>query len=132
MVWANMKVCNPGWAGLPASPLFLDNHLGWECTPVWSREGVVCRSQDCRPLVGGPRMVAGEGVAQARLFLVFVFFVFFVCLFFRAAPMAYGGSQARGPIGAAPAPLHHSHSNTRSKPHPRPMPELTAMVTLEP
>ena len=37
--------------------------------------------------------------------------------FFTAAPGAYGSSQARGRIGAAPASLHHSHSNTRSKPH---------------
>ena len=35
-------------------------------------------------------------------------------LLFKAAPMAYGGSQARGPIGATAASLHHSHSNTRS------------------
>ena len=35
-----------------------------------------------------------------------------VCLFFRAAPMVYGGSQARGQIGAATAGLCHSHSNT--------------------
>ena len=40
---------------------------------------------------------------------------FFFCLF-RAAPTAYGGSQAGGWIGATAAGLHHSHSNTRSKP----------------
>jgi len=34
---------------------------------------------------------------------------------FRATPMAYGGSQARGPIGAVAAGLRHSHSNTRSE-----------------
>ena len=32
-----------------------------------------------------------------------------------AISVAYGGSQARGQIGAAAAGLHHSHSNTRSK-----------------
>ena len=31
-------------------------------------------------------------------------------VFFRATPMAYGGSQARGPVGAVAAGLHHSHS----------------------
>ena len=43
----------------------------------------------------------------------------FFCLFglFRAAPMAYGGSQAKGQIGAAAAGLHHSHSNAGSEPH---------------
>ena len=36
------------------------------------------------------------------------FFLFFL---FRAVLVAYGGSQARGPIGAAAAGLHRSHSN---------------------
>ena len=41
----------------------------------------------------------------------------FIYLFslFRAALTAYGGSQARGLIGAA-AGLHHSHSNAGSEP----------------
>jgi len=34
---------------------------------------------------------------------------FFFWSFFRAAPSAYGGSQARGQIRAAAACLHHSH-----------------------
>ena len=62
------------------------------------------------------------------------FFVFFgfVCLFvclIRAAPTAYGSSQARGQIGAAAAGLYHSHcnSNLGSKPSLRPIPQLTAM-----
>ena len=45
---------------------------------------------------------------------------------FRAAPVAYGGSQDRGEIGAAAASLHHSHSNTGSEPHLQPAPQLTA------
>ena len=56
--------------------------------------------------------------------------VFFVCLFvfclFREAPTAYGSSQARGPIGAVAAGLHHSHSNTGSELHLRPIPQLMA------
>ena len=36
---------------------------------------------------------------------------FFFCLF-RAAPTAYGSSQARGGIGAGAAGLCHSHSHT--------------------
>ena len=42
-------------------------------------------------------------------------FCLFVCLF-RAAPVAYGGSQARGLIGAVAAGLRQSHSNARSEP----------------
>ena len=33
-----------------------------------------------------------------------------------ASPAAHGCSQARGPIGATAADLHHSHSNTGSEP----------------
>ena len=56
--------------------------------------------------------------------MVFLFFLFFV--FFRAAPTAHGGSQARGLIRATAAGL----SNARSEPRLRPTPELTA--TLDP
>ena len=61
-------------------------------------------------------------------FCLFFFFFFFV--FSRAAPVAYGGSQARGLIRAVAAGLHHSHSNAESEPHLRPTPQLTA--TLDP
>ena len=43
-------------------------------------------------------------------------FCLFVCFcLFRASLEAYGGSQARGQIGAAAASLHHSHSNLGSE-----------------
>ena len=50
--------------------------------------------------------------------LSFVYFLF-VCLFAfpRAAPAAYGGSQARGRIGAAAASPCHSQSIASSDPH---------------
>ena len=57
----------------------------------------------------------------------------FVCLFFafsRATPEAYGGSQARGLIGAVATDLHHSHSNAGSEPHLRPRPQLVATLNL--
>ena len=60
-------------------------------------------------------------------FLPFSLSFFFVCLF-RAASLAYGGSQTRGQIGAAAASLHHSHSNMGSKPCLPPTPELAAML----
>ena len=41
--------------------------------------------------------------------------------------MAYGGSQARGLIGAVAAGLRQSHSNAGSEPRLRPTPQLTAM-----
>ena len=59
----------------------------------------------------------------------------FVCLFCLfaiswAAPMAYGGSQARDLIGAVAASLHQSHSNTGSELRLQPTPQL--MATLDP
>ena len=45
--------------------------------------------------------------------ICFILFTLFYCLF-RASTMAYGGSQARGQIGAVAAGLHHSHSNAGS------------------
>ena len=53
------------------------------------------------------------------------FFFFFFWSFFRAAPMAYGGSHARGLIRAVAAGLCQSHSNTRSE--PQLTPQLMAM-----
>ena len=56
---------------------------------------------------------------------------FIFCLsvlsFFRAAPTAYGGSQAGGQIRAIAAGLHHSHSNVRLESSLRPTRQLMAM-----
>ena len=63
-------------------------------------------------------------VVNLGIFGIF-FFVLFLS-FFRAAPVAYGGSQARGLIGAVAAGLCQSHSNARSKPRLQPTPQFTA------
>ena len=54
----------------------------------------------------------------------FLFFFFFV--FSRAAPSAYGSSQARGLIGALATGLHQSYSNAGSELRLQPIPQLTA------
>ena len=70
-------------------------------------------------------------------FFLFFFFFFVFCLFVVvvvvvvvaiswAAPAAYGGSQARGPIGAVATSLRQSHSNAGSEPCLQPTPQLTA------
>ena len=66
---------------------------------------------------------------QARTAFLSFFSFFFFCLFAISwiAPTAYGGSQARGPIGAVAASLHQSHSNSGSEPSLQPTPQLTAM-----
>ena len=60
-------------------------------------------------------------------FFFFIPFLFFCFCFFRATPVAYGSSQARGLIAAAAADLHHNHSNTRSEPCLGQPPQLMAM-----
>ena len=55
---------------------------------------------------------------------------FFFFFFFRFAPVAYGGSQARGRIRATAPVLCHSHA--RSKPRLRPKPRLLATLDPDP
>ena len=61
-------------------------------------------------------------------FLLYTYFCVCVCLFAIswAAPWVYGGSQARGRIGATATRLRQSHSNTGSEPHLQPTPQLMA------
>ena len=56
--------------------------------------------------------------------------LFLVILRLRSS--AYGGSQARGRIGAVAAGLHHSHSNTGSELRLLLTPHLTAMLDPNP
>ena len=65
-------------------------------------------------------------------FVCVCFFFFLVFCLFKTAPVAYGGSHARGPIGAVAAGLHHSHSSTASEPHLRPTPQLMATPDPQP
>ena len=62
-----------------------------------------------------------------RFTYVFFCLLSFFFFFFRAAPSAYGGSQARGWIGDVAAGLRHGYSNARSELHLCPTPQLTAM-----
>ena len=60
------------------------------------------------------------------------FFWFGLVLLFRAAPVAYGRSQARGLIRATAARLRHGHNNAGSKLHLQPTPQLMATPDPEP
>ena len=50
-----------------------------------------------------------------KLLLAYIYIYFVLFCVFRAAPMAYGVSQARGLIRAVAASLRQSHDNARSK-----------------
>ena len=55
-------------------------------------------------------------MAHNNSYLFIYLFAYLFIYLFRAAVSAYGGSQAKGQIGAVVAGLHHSHSNVRSEP----------------
>ena len=67
---------------------------------------------------------------RSHLFIFALIFIalrsYFFFFLFWAAPMAHGGSQARGLSGAVAAGLHCSHSDGVSELHLRPTPQLTA------
>ena len=68
------------------------------------------------PMIHPDGEVAAQGWIQApNVSVLFGFFLFvhFCFLLFRAAPTAYGHSQARGQIGATAAGLHHSSQQHR-------------------
>ena len=58
--------------------------------------------------------------------------LFFIFCLFRAAPVAYGGSQTRGPVGAIAAGLCQSHSKEGSELHLWTTPQLPATPILNP
>ena len=64
-------------------------------------------------------------ILTSRLNLMKSPYIFFFAISW-ATPAAYGGSQARGLIGAVAASLRQSHSNAGSKPCLQPTPQLTA------
>ena len=68
---------------------------------------------------------------QITFFYSFIY-LFLSFVLFMAAPVAHGGSQAGGLIGAVAPGLRHSHSNARSEPRLRPTPQLTQRQILNP
>ena len=64
----------------------------------------------------------GMLVSSKGFIYLFIFNLFIFCLFAfsRAAPLVYGGSQARGPIGAAAASLRQSQRNSEPCLQPTP------------
>ena len=60
------------------------------------------------------------------LFIYFLFLFFVFLPFLGPFPGAYGGSKARGRIGAVAAGLCQGHSNSGFEAHLQPTPQLTA------
>ena len=74
-----------------------------------------------------------RGKKSTSMFAYFLFVFLFVFLpFLGLPPVAYGGFQTRGLIGAVAGSLHQSHSNAGSKPPLKTTPQLTAMLDPQP
>ena len=110
----------------------------WECKmvqPLWKRVSfkskhplhVQSRSHTPWYLLRGLENLCPDKNLYMNVYILFIFLFF---LFFRAAPVAYGGSQARGQIRAVAAGLHHSHSKARSEPRLQLTPQLVAMLNI--
>ena len=85
---------------------------------------VLLETNSPRQLFEGLALLDSKGISQpAFIYLYFYLFIIF-CLFAIswAAPAAYGGSQARGPIGTVAAGLRQNHSNVGSEPRLQPTP----------
>ena len=65
--------------------------------------------------------------SKSLFFLACLLACLLAFLLSRAAPVAYGSSQATGQSGAAAAGLHHSHCNVGPEPHLQPTPQLMEM-----
>ena len=88
-------------------PLSLPSHKAHRMeSRVTSLEG--------RPLIH-PDNLKAHTIYNLSISTFFFFFLPFLFVW-RAAPAAYGSSQARGQIEATGAGLHHSYNNSRSKP----------------
>ena len=89
-----------------------------------------CLSQNIVTIPYGPALTCGWLLCSTGG-ISFFFFLSFLAISW-AAPAAYGGSQARGQIGAAATGLRQSHSNAGSEPRLQPTPQLTATPDLQP
>ena len=106
---------------------------GWLNLPMWYPMTRRAVPHHCIQGLGPLRILLYKGflkIISLFIYYLFVFLSFLVPYFSSAISAAYGGSQAKGSIGAIAASLHQSHSNLGCKPHLQPTPQLTA--TLDP
>ena len=118
--WGSQRGRRREWDGR-AFGGFLDANCytwnGWAMGPYCTAEGTVY------DWVALPYNRNWRTINQFTLFI----YLFGLFVFSRAAPVACGGSQARGRIGAVAPSLRHGHSNARSKQCLWLIPQLMAM-----
>ena len=102
------------------------HHSSWQCQilkPLSEARDRTCILMDTSPVC---YCRATTRTSFLAILFYFIFLVFGLFAFSRAAPLAYGGSQARGLIGAVTAGPHHSHSNVGSERCLPPTPQVRA------
>ena len=110
-------------------------HHCWECKivqPLWKTVWRLLTKLHIPSPYNPTIMLFGVYPKELKFYFILFYSIlfylsYFICLL-RAAPAAYGVSQARGPIQAVAASLCHSHSNARPKRHLRPISQLMAML----
>ena len=123
------------WSSPTRPPPSPPAHAG-PCCWVLASLGCGCDQEESPDLPSppgpaSPSPSSNEGSLRFDFSYNTPFFFLAICLF-RAAARAYGGSQARGLIGATAAGLCQSHSNARSEPRLPPTPQLTAVLDPQP
>ena len=107
------------------------HHSSWQCqilNPLSKARDQTCILMNLSQV---PYCWAAMGTPRSLFFFSFLSFCC-CCCYFLGRSCAYGGSQARGWIGAVATGLRQSHSNVGSKPRLRPTPQLTATLDPQP
>jgi len=73
-----------------------------------------------------PQKILEKNAVLADLQILLFIYLFIYFFVFKATPVAYGGSQARGLIGATAASLCHRHSHAGTELSLRPTTQLMA------
>ena len=97
------------------------------CFPVKQTIHSQCLSEILSVVAGFITCRLVYNIIKMMTALKHITFFFFFFGSFGAPPLANGGSQGGGPMGAASAGLGRCPINARSEPHPRPRPQLMAM-----
>ena len=106
----------------------LGSHIAGGCGVGWRLQlqtSICCKCGPKKQKQKKKTSVYSYNLHKNSILLLLLFFCLFAISW--AAPGAYGGSQARGLIGAVVASLRQSRSNAGSEPHMRPTPQFTAM-----
>ena len=115
----------PEWCVLPEQQLCISEMKIKFAFVLRRNMNIKQASKHLRSKVGIKAFTFQKATAQ-KVFYLFIFFFFCLFTISWAIPTAYGGSQARGRIGAVATSLGQSHSNAGSEQRLRLTPQLTA------